>query len=261
MLISATCSNDQCCCPDNFYGFNCGEECVAVDDCGGHYSCDPDGIRVCHPGWDGLPECRIRLWPPEGCDTCSQEDPRCFLDEGACENATTNDNTLCFLDKCCCLANYYGENCDVYCESRSDCFGHYSCDPEGFRICNPGWTGLPECRIRDWPYEDDVDPMCPEEGCPENRTCFDQECCCPVNLYGENCTVECDPRDDCEGHYMCTEEGERECMFGWDGLPDCLERVLEDGEDDVFCPEDETCLPGYCWNQTCCCPDGKYLRL
>ena len=252
---SGTCFDQKCCCPPGTSGFQCETNtttttCEYKNDCDGHYSCDQRGNRICIPGWTGLPDCRVRIWSQPS------RDPICHLDPGVC----TGLNKQCFLENCCCDPGYYGETCDIQCESRDDCWGHYSCDPQGNRVCNPGWKGWPECRERDWPHAPDPDPQCPTAGCASNRVCFNQQCCCPPGLYGNNCDVACETHFDCGGHYTCSPQGVRVCMPGWKGLPLCLERDWRGEGDDPQCPDGETCEPGYCLRQTCCCPvEGGYI--
>jgi len=41
-----------------------------------------------------------------------------------------------------CDVNYYGAGCSVYCLSRNDSHGHWTCAPDtGRRLCLPGWQG------------------------------------------------------------------------------------------------------------------------
>ncbi len=41
---------------------------------------------------------------------------------------------------------------------------------------------------------------------------------CGENLYGDNCSSVCIPRDDNLGHYVCDEDGERVCSLGFCNL-------------------------------------------
>ena len=254
-LFVGTCFKKQCCCPPNTYGYQCQNTCEAKDDCDGHYSCSPEGQRVCNPGWVGLPDCRIRNYnPPANCPAPCR-DPICQLEPAQC----SGNNTVCFRSECCCAGNYYGANCEIFCEDRDDCFGHYHCDENGDRVCNDGWVGLPQCTERYWPMAPDPDPECPAAGCPSDRQCFQQGCCCPPGLYGDNCTIVCEARDDCSGHYACNPQGQRVCVPGWAELPDCLVRDWRGEGDDPQCPDGEDCEPGTCSHQLCCCPDGNKL--
>ena len=45
----------------NYYDEQCSTFCVPMDNCGGHYSCDPaTGAQVCLPGWSG-DDCTERM--------------------------------------------------------------------------------------------------------------------------------------------------------------------------------------------------------
>ena len=50
-----------------------------------------------------------------------------------------------------------------------------------------------------------------------------------ADMYGDNCTVLCEPRDDTLGHYTCGSAGERVCLEGY-GNPDtnCSECAVAD---------------------------------
>ncbi len=177
----------------------CQFECSAVDECGQHTGCNPDtGLTYCSPGWTGFPSCNIRVW-----NDAFGRDPQC-PQEYDCLNGAT-----CWAQQCCCPMGYYGYNCNVTCEERQDCYGHYGCDAQGERRCNPGWTGLPDCRIRVWTPADPsiADPQCPVGGCPDDRVCFAQDCCCPDGYYGDDCLTYCIATDDCTGHYTCNDDG------------------------------------------------------
>jgi len=39
-----------------------------------------------------------------------------------------------------CLGDYYGPDCARYCVDTDSIEGHYSCDTDGNKICNTGWT-------------------------------------------------------------------------------------------------------------------------
>ena len=41
-----------------------------------------------------------------------------------------------------CLVNYYGLNCTTFCEERDDDLGHYTCDSEGSIVCRDGYGGV-----------------------------------------------------------------------------------------------------------------------
>ena len=48
-------------CGSNFYGNSCTTFCMARDDSEGHYSCGPDGEKICLSGWSD---------PSTDCKTC-----------------------------------------------------------------------------------------------------------------------------------------------------------------------------------------------
>lgn len=42
-----------------------------------------------------------------------------------------------------CSAHYYGADCDTLCRPRDDQFGHYTCGPQGEKVCLDGWQKDP----------------------------------------------------------------------------------------------------------------------
>nr|ADK93982.1 delta [Eucidaris tribuloides] len=69
---------------------------------------------------------------------------------------------------------------------------------------------------------------------------------CQPDSYGSKCNVPCEPRDDQYGHYRCNNEGQKECLEGWDG--NWCERAIcsEDCEHGTcVAPEECRCQPGY----------------
>lgn len=45
-----------------------------------------------------------------------------------------------------CNSNYYGSDCATYCVPTDNVNGHYSCNAQGGKVCNTGWSG-PDCNI------------------------------------------------------------------------------------------------------------------
>lgn len=56
------------------------------------------------------------------------------------ESSVVN-TSLEFEYRVTCDSNYYGSGCTTLCRVRDDPFGHYSCDSNGKRVCQTGWTG------------------------------------------------------------------------------------------------------------------------
>jgi hypothetical protein len=40
---------------------------------------------------------------------------------------------------------------------------------------------------------------------------------CPIYRYGPDCKSYCKNTDTCDGHYQCSEKGEKKCFPGWSG--------------------------------------------
>ncbi|CAG0912470.1 unnamed protein product [Notodromas monacha] len=67
-----------------------------------------------------------------------------YLEPGGMWNTNrhdTNRSDLSYEFRFVCSKDYYGPKCDTLCKPRNDTFGHFTCSPEGKRICNHGWTG------------------------------------------------------------------------------------------------------------------------
>ncbi|BHF61364.1 calcium ion binding [Sparganum proliferum] len=104
-----------------------------------------------------------------------------------------------------CMKNYYGQHCEVYCESDSY---SYRCSSSGQRICMEGFFG---------------------KYCNETLHCTRQPCrpgaLCVANLYGRRCICnggdypECYPPDDpcsespCQNNGLCMKTDDRALGF------------------------------------------------
>lgn len=55
-----------------------------------------------------------------------------------------------------------------------------------------------------------------DNGLLEARIQFEVNC--DTDRYGPYCDVECHGRNDSEGHYLCNQNGDRECLEGYQNL-------------------------------------------
>ena len=60
------------------------------------------------------------------------------LDSGA-DWVYGDDGKLEYDYRLVCGNSYYGKDCDIICKPRHDNFGHYTCGPDGEKICLEGW--------------------------------------------------------------------------------------------------------------------------
>jgi len=64
---------------------------------------------------------------------------------------TQHGSVLRFSYKISCMSNYYREDCSIYCQSRDDDTGHFSCDSQGAIQCLPGYqnsdSNCTECSL------------------------------------------------------------------------------------------------------------------
>ena len=50
-----------------------------------------------------------------------------------------DDRKLEYEYRLVCGQSYYGPDCDIICKPRHDNFGHYTCGPQGEKVCLEGW--------------------------------------------------------------------------------------------------------------------------
>lgn len=53
----------------------------------------------------------------------------------------SNRSELRYSYRVVCDAFYHGPECSDRCRPRNDSLGHYSCDGDGRRVCQEGWSG------------------------------------------------------------------------------------------------------------------------
>ncbi|KAK7102725.1 delta-like protein C isoform X2 [Littorina saxatilis] len=152
-----------------------------------------------------------------------------------------------------CDAYYHASECDVYCKSRDDSQGHYTCNPtSGEKLCLPGWQGE-NCAT-------DIDE-CGSRPCYNNAVCSNlpgtYQCTCPSGFTGRDCDVidsachssPCQHQGTCNGSvdsYTCT------CHGLWTG-PNCQTQV--DMCQSEPCQNNASCL-GSNGTYTCACAPG-----
>ncbi|XP_021369963.1 neurogenic locus Notch protein-like [Mizuhopecten yessoensis] len=166
-----------------------------------------------------------------------------------------HDCTSCSIDVtlvATCPQHYFGAQCDIYCSSSDDnTTGHYTCGPNGEKICFLGYEGV-NCTVNT--------PDCVNVTC-HNGTCIDLvanfSCSCYTGYTGEFCE---DNIDDCVnatckhggtcrdgiGQYTCS------CVNGFHGLH--CEHNIDDCAK-VICQNGGSCRDGI-GNYTCSCVNG-----
>lgn len=158
------------------------------------------------------------------------------------DSYNSSHTTMQYAFRVTCDSSYYGPGCANLCRKRDDQFGHYTCSPNGERVCLTGWQGdyctTPRCT-----------PGCDEQHGHCNKP---NECICQSGWKGELCD-ECEPYPGCM-HGTCKKPWECLCNEGWGGLF-C-------NQDLNFCTNHKPCQNGgTCFNTgqgsyTCKCPPG-----
>ncbi|CAG2113906.1 unnamed protein product, partial [Medioppia subpectinata] len=149
----------------------------------------------------------------------------------------TPDLSLSFRVKC--DPNYHSNDCAVFCRSRDDTFGHYSCSANGTKECAVGWSGA-SC---DAPLCDCFNGFCESPN----------KCVCRHGWRGDRCD-QCQPYPGCR-HGFCVAPFQCNCDRNWGG-------ILCDHNLDVCASVAHLCLNGgQCVNTApdayrCHCPDG-----
>lgn len=54
---------------------------------------------------------------------------------------TSGRTELKFSYRFVCDEHYYGDGCSVFCRTRDDAFGHFTCGERGEIVCDAGWKG------------------------------------------------------------------------------------------------------------------------
>jgi len=132
--------------------------------CSGHGECTGPNMCTCDKQWDGVncQECAAG-WTGSNCSEATCD----CLDRGECLSDMTCDCMGNFAPPYCrqCLANVYGVECNMYCDSKITCSNHGTCEPvtggcvcqsddrEGHygggscQRCESGWVGHASCSI------------------------------------------------------------------------------------------------------------------
>lgn len=158
--------------------------------------------------------------------------------------------TLEYEYRMVCSAHYYGKDCDTLCRSRDDQFGHYTCGPNGEKLCLDGWVKDPSNVEGDYCTKAVCLPGCHNEHGECDRP---GECKCRTGWTGPFCD-ECQRYPGCQ-HGTCRDEPWTcHCDDGWGGLF-C-------NQDLNYCTNNRPCQNGAtCFNTgqgsyTCSCSPG-----
>ncbi|KAK3591160.1 hypothetical protein CHS0354_029007, partial [Potamilus streckersoni] len=75
---------------------------------------------------------------------------------------------------------------------------------------------------------------------------------CDQHYYGPQCAIKCVGQNDCNGHYVCDEQGHKKCSPGWDGINCTIQ--ISGGEADCSVYEDQREFIPSEWTGKYSCP-------
>nr|BAB70657.1 Delta [Ciona savignyi] len=245
-------------CKEYLYGGDCAKHCHPRDDIFGHFSCDEQGNKVCHPGWtndDNGAYCTSPVCS-KGCDTergsCRRPN-ECVCKVGwkgkLCNECATMPGcvhgTCDQRFQCNCNPGWGGSYCNQdlnYCTNHHPCFNGGICSNTGHGsftcTCVPGYIGR-RCQFKI--------SACSPNPCHNDGECIEKadgyECNCKNNFYGSLCErthVTCYD-SPCNNGGLCVPQKDKyicRCTQQWKGY-NCEERV-------------DPCSPNLCLNGGIC---------
>ena len=262
-------------CKTGWYTADCSVQCNVTETCNNHGACsDADGTCDCDPHYAGhscemckpewyTTDCNVQCNTTDTCNNhgvCDSENGECicntaFNGSGCtdCVNANSNITNNCTT----CVDQYYGVECDVFCEASTSCLGHGVCDINGSCLCEPKWNGT-KCEMckMGW-YTTDCSVYCnATETCTNRGVCNDAGTCdcgphyagdscetCKPGWYTTDCSVYCNATETCNSHGVCSNvDGTCDCTatFTGSGCMECSVNI-------VGCPSsmthEEVCTP------------------
>lgn len=110
-----------------------------------------------------------------------------------CEASTTcSGQGSCDVNGACACSDYYfGENCGTYCEASTTCGGRGTCDPIGGCACSENYTGgsCESCATNYYPSDTCATYCEASTTCNSNGTCDASGiCACDSSHYGADCS-------------------------------------------------------------------------
>ena len=121
-------------CAVDYYGSDCITYCNAETTCNSHGTCDGQGNCWCEEGYKYKIEEQDRFCLSL-CDS-QVDERRCASKGSRCR--WSSEDAACSTS---CEKGYYGRDCERFCDSKTTCSNHGSCDADGLCVCKGDYGG------------------------------------------------------------------------------------------------------------------------
>eukprot|EP01064_Diplonema_japonicum_P033174 TRINITY_DN647_c0_g1_i13.p1 TRINITY_DN647_c0_g1~~TRINITY_DN647_c0_g1_i13.p1 ORF type:complete len:2257 (+),score=636.78 TRINITY_DN647_c0_g1_i13:134-6772(+) len=211
------CTVDSLGCDNNMVALDWARSCCdKFKSCGGEDQYKQCVVENCNMGWVG----------EEKYSKCADAFQGVLLESRECEREICTQGKNRGGPDCNeCLPDYYGPDCDKYCNNEITCNGHGTCNGQGKCWCEKGfWSKdvkngrycLHVCEAQSSKVKCDARGKTCRWSTAESR-CMKA---CPKGYFGLNCKTACDPKTTCSNHGSCDKDGKCVCKVGWGG-EDC----------------------------------------
>ena len=187
------------------------ECCSKYKTCGGQEQYEQCVFENCNMGWVGTPEA----------SHCVRSFEDVLLEQNVCGEAicqVNREGPSCER----CRENFFGSNCELYCDPKVMCSGRGICNSQGGCWCDAGFGYSDEENNKYCLHicqKQTTQSSCKSRGtlC---RWSADAGLCltaCQRGSFGPTCTAKCNPDTTCSGHGSCAMDGTCNCKKNWGG--------------------------------------------